>query len=322
MQRNAFRAIGTTVELVVTDPRVERDALQLLRIRLAELDAAASRFRPDSELSAVNAAARRRTQRTQVGATLAGALTAAWRTSALTGGLVTPTVGRALIAAGYDADLDVVRARGSGPSPVTVPRPDEPGSADWTFDPLHRELTVDAGVQLDLGASAKAWAADSIAAELATTMDGGFLVNLGGDVATSGSLPDTGWSIGVADHHGAVLQRVRGAGQAFATSSTRLRTWQQGDVLRHHIIDPRTGSPADTIWSQVTCAAVDTVEANAASTASIILGADAPGWLASAGVAARLDAIDGSLRWTPGWADPTREPITPEVRGQADAAVA
>lgn len=309
MQRSSFRAIGTMIELVVTDPAVEREALQLLRARLVELDAAASRFRPDSELSAVNSAARHRAYRTQVGTTLAAALEAARRTSALTDGLVTPTVGRALITAGYDADLDVVRARASRAtsSLVAVPPRDGSLSAGWTFDPVRRELTVDAGVQLDLGASAKAWAADSIAAELAARMDGGFLVNLGGDVATSGALPSTGWSIGVADHHGAVLQRVCGAGQAFATSSTRLRTWQQGDVPRHHIIDPRTGSPADTIWSQVTCAAANAVEANAASTASIILSEDAPGWLEAAGVAARLDALDGRVLRTAGWADPTGE---------------
>ena len=306
MRRSRFRAIGTTIELVVTDAATERDALQVLRTRLAELDLAASRFRPDSELSAVNRAAKRATTRTRVGATLGRALHAARRTHDLTGGLVTPTVGGALVAAGYDADLDVVRRRGdaaNGPS-TDAPMPGELHSAQWSFDSVRRELTLPAGVQLDLGASAKAWAADDIAAELAATMDGGFLVNLGGDIAISGRLPAGGWSIGVADPRGAVLQRVSGTGQSFATSSTRLRTWRQGDVLRHHIIDPRTGSSADTVWSQVTCAAVDTVEANAASTASIILSTDAPEWLEDAGIAARLDALDGTVWCTSTWVDP------------------
>lgn len=97
------------------------------------------------------------------------------------------------------------------------------------------------------------------------------------------------------------MQTVSGTGQAFATSSTMLRRWVHDGADRHHIIDPRTGRPADQSWTQVSCAGSTAVEANAASTAAIILGADAPAWLQVRGIAARLDRSDGTTTYTPGW---------------------
>ena len=88
-----------------------------------------------------------------------------------------------------------------------------------------------------------------------------------------------GWSIGIEDAAGAVRQVVMSTGQAIATSSTQLRVWDTDDGPRHHIVDPRTGRMAPVVWSQVSCAAASCLEANAASTAAIVLGADAPAWL-------------------------------------------
>jgi thiamine biosynthesis lipoprotein len=99
---------------------------------------------------------------------------------------------------------------------------------------------------------------------------------------------------------------VVSSGQAVATSSTRRRTWTADGEQRHHIVDPRTGRTASTAWSQVTCAGVSALEANAASTAAVVLGSDAPEWLAGHGIPARLDADLGQAVVTPGWPNPER----------------
>ena len=171
------------------------------------------------------------------------------------------------------------------------------------------------GCLLDLGASAKAHAADVVADRLAAHLPGGFLVNLGGDIALSGDTPLDGWSIAVErpdapdGHVGPPRQVVvLASGQAIATSSTRLRTWPGADgEARHHIVDPRTGRTAPAHWAQVTCVAATALEANAASTAAVVLGADAPDWLTAHGIPARLERVDGSVVHTPGWPDPSEE---------------
>ena len=234
-----------------------------------------------------------------LGASLAAALHAA----DITDGLVDPTVGQAVAATGYNADLDAVRSR--------APLPDSggaivPGWREVAYAPDTRTLLLRKGTQLDLGATAKAYAADLIASRLALELRGGFLVNLGGDIAVSGLLPVGGWDIGVEDDRAVVRQVVVSTGQAVATSSTRRRTWTAGGVRRHHIVDPRTGCTASDLWSQVTCAGITAVEANAASTAAIVLGADAPEWLTGHGIPARLDGSNGGTITTPGWPHPER----------------
>ncbi|WP_036509807.1 FAD:protein FMN transferase [Nocardia aobensis] len=305
-----FPAIGTSVVVVCTDARELARAADLVRARLDDLDRAASRFRADSELAVINSrsaesarAGRSEQVRIPVGATLASCLRAAMRTQRLTSGLVSASLGAALIACGYDDDLDAVRARGD----VGPPEADRDSIPlrHMIFDEQRGEVALSPGTVLDLGASAKAWAADTIAAELAATGPGGYLVNLGGDIAVAGTGPPQGWSIGVRDWNDAVVQVVTSTGQAFATSSTRLRTWVRGGIRRHHIIDPRTGRSARTRWAQVTCAGPDAVQANAASTAAIILDDQAPRWLADRGVPACLMTVGHEVVTTPGWPAPT-----------------
>ncbi|MQY22700.1 FAD:protein FMN transferase [Nocardia macrotermitis] len=303
-------AIGTTVVIVCTDARELAFATRLVRARLDELDRAASRFRHDSELWQINCRSvelartdDRGSLRVTVGWTLGSCLRAAMRVERQTEGLVCASLGTMLAACGYDDDLDAVRARGA--TGASGPAGDDPAPcAAATFDEERWQVTVPAGTMLDLGASAKAWAADALATELAARYAGGFLVNLGGDIATGGVPPDGGWAVGVQDWEGGVQQVVRSTGQAFATSSTRLRTWTHRGSTQHHIIDPRTGRPARTRWAQVTCAGPDAVQANAASTAAIILDERAPGWLAERGVPARLSTAEHEVTTTPGWPAP------------------
>ena len=306
-----FRAIGTSVRLLTTDPRSLAPATDVLRDHLDALDLAASRFRPDSEVSRLAAAAAEGPARRYASPELAGAVRAALHAARITSGLVDPTVGSAVVASGYDADIDVVRGR-RGPSgtPTTTPGGDRSSVPGWrsvTIDP-DGLLTVPQGCLLDLGATAKAQAADVVAARLAARLPGGFLVNLGGDIALSGENPPGGWCIAVEGSSPAARELVGlSSGQAVATSSTRLRTWRgPGGERRHHIVDPRTGRTAPARWAEVTCVGATALEANAASTAAVVLGADAPDWLTAHGIPARLERLDGSVVHTPGWPIPPR----------------
>ena len=166
-------------------------------------------------------------------------------------------------------------------------------------------VTVPAGCLLDLGATAKAHAADVLADRLATRLPGGFLVDLGGDIAVGGPPPEGGWRVGVEDADEHVVQVLAlHPGQAVATSSTRLRTWTAADgTTRHHVVDPRTGVTAAATWAQVTVVAASALEANAASTAAVVLGPEAPAWLGTTGLPARLDTGTDVVT-TPGWPAP------------------
>ncbi len=326
-----FRAIGTRCRLVVTDPDVLDAALALTTDALAALDRAASRFRDDSEvtrLAGLAPAAPGLSVAATVSPLLADYLRAALTAAELTGGLVDPTIGHALIAAGYDADIDIVRSRGAATAPGCAGHPPPAWSlgsdprgflsaarvipllarhATWRdLDLVGTTLTMPAGTLIDLGASAKAHAADRIVSTLAEALPGGFLVDLGGDLASSGDLPDGGWQIAVVDGAGRRRSTVIGAGQGFATSSTEARRWAIEGGEAHHIIDPRTGRSADPMWDMVTVATRSALLANAASTAAIILGVAAPAWLTERGLPARLQHRDGRVTTTSGW--PVDEP--------------
>ena len=300
---SAFQAIGTTCRLLVTVPEVLDAATGMAREHLADLDAAASRFRPDSEVSRLAALATTGRASRLVSILLADHLRAALEMSELTDGLVDPSVGAAVIASGYDADIDQIRAsgasRGGAPAPV-------PGWRTITVSDAN-VVSVPQGMVIDLGATAKAHAADTIARRLAARFRGGFLVNLGGDIAVSGDVPRDGWQIGVELADGHEAQVIRSDGPAVCTSSTRLRTWTSGGEQRHHIIDPRTGASAEVVWASVSCAAPSAIVANAMSTAAVVLGRDAPAWLEAKGVMARLDGVAGEVVLVNGWPDPEED---------------
>lgn len=301
--RTSMRALGTTAVLLTADPAREGRALDVLRAELDAVDAACSRFRGDSELSRANAAAG--TGRpVPVGPLLAEAVDAALRAAELTGGAVDPTVGPALVALGYDRTFREVPP--TGPEPVLRP------ARGWRavgWDPALRLLRLPAGTALDLGATAKALAADRAARRAARSAGCGVLVNLGGDLAAAGPPPDGGWRIALADDHAAPLPRpgpvvtVRDGG--LASSGTAVRTWRRGGRLRHHIVDPATGDSAPEVWRTVNVAAATCVDANTAGTAAVVLGERAPGWLRRTGLPARLVRPDGRVLRVNGWpADP------------------
>jgi thiamine biosynthesis lipoprotein len=168
---------------------------------------------------------------------------------------------------------------------------------DWRAVHLDgRALTIPAGMLLDLGATAKALAADRAADRVAAELGVGALVALGGDIATAGPAPDGGWRVLVQDRPGDPQCTVRlPAGAALATSSTVGRTW--GSL--HHILDPRSGQPAPRVWRTVSVAAYSCLRANTLSTAAIVRGHRAPALLG--GVPARLVTADLDVLRLGGW---------------------
>jgi FAD:protein FMN transferase len=291
-----WNALGTTAEVVVTDADALSPAQRAVLAELAAIDVACSRFRPDSELVALNAAAG---GPVPVSPLLGEALDVALDAARRSGGTVDPTVGAALLAAGYDDDFARLPADG----PAIVARP-APGWRKIRRDRGARTVSVPRGVQIDLGATAKALAADRAARAAAAAAPGvGVLVSLGGDVAVAGPAPGDGWPVGIADDShdqrpaATVLLREGG----LATSSTTQRRWRRGGRVMHHILDPRTGVPVAPVWRTVSVAGASCVEANTASTAAIVWGAQARRRLARAGVHARLVSADGRVETTGGW---------------------
>ncbi len=296
----SFRAIGTTNEILATRPDALAAAVELAKDHLAALDAACSRFRPDSEVSLLAARAAEADAWAYASPLFLDYLRAAQHAARISDGLVDFTVGRALSASGYDQDMDQVRARNGyhvdGGAAV-------PGWERVQINGLGR-VSVPRGTVIDFGATAKAHAADMIARLLTLQLPGGFLVNLGGDIATAGTAPEDGWSIGVEAADGTERQAIAITVQAVTTSSTQLRTWKTDVGQAHHIIDPRTGRTAEAVWGQVTCVATTALEANTASTASLVLGEAAPAWLDANDVSARLERPDGTAVFTGGWPIP------------------
>ena len=183
-----FQAIGTTAQLTLADDRHATEAEALMRTRLHDIDRAASRFRPDSEIALVEAMGGPR----RVSALLSGAVHTALAAARETGGMVDPTARPGVTGRWKEVELD----------------------------PHRRILGVPAEVEIDVGATGKALIADRIARDVRRLTGSPVFVNLGGDIACTGD-----WDVGVADDHKASeadqVIHVRGGG--VATSSTVVR---------------------------------------------------------------------------------------------------
>jgi FAD:protein FMN transferase len=298
-----FPALGTYASLLVTEPDRLDEAVGLLTAELRAMDQACSRFRDDSELWQVNHAAGRPVQ---VGPLLAEALATALTAAATTDGDVDPTCGQALARLGYDRDFATAR---QDTSALTQPPAPAAGWHTVELDQARGVVRIPAGVMLDLGATAKALAADRAAVAIAAAAGCGVLVNLGGDIRVAGQSPDGGWRVGIKDNVGftgddpagqpgpAIVIRDSG----LATSSTGVRSWQRGGTRLHHIIAPRTGRPVESCWRAVSVAAATCVDANTASTAAILRSERAPEWLDRLRLPARLVHHDGTAVTVSGW---------------------
>jgi thiamine biosynthesis lipoprotein ApbE len=301
----SWEALGTSVVLRVSDPdpAVLAQARSGVQRELDTIDRACSRFRADSELSRLNALEGRPAR---VSDLLLQAVELALRAAELTDGDVDPTVGRALELAGYDRDWTLLcpprtasPAAGERAQAHEIKARVRSGWQTVSVDSRAARVRLPKGIRLDLGATAKAWAADR-AAKTATGDTGcGVLVSLGGDIATCGDAPPEGWRIRVTDDHrsqpDAPGQTISIRDGGLATSSTTVRRWRHEGRDMHHIIDPRTGEPARSAWRTVSVAAASCAEANIAATAAIVRGARAAAWLSGLGLPARLVDHEGQV---------------------------
>jgi FAD:protein FMN transferase len=311
-----WQALGTNVVLRLARAADLVAARAAVACELDAIDHACSRFRCDSELSLLNARAGRFTE---VSPLFVEALELALRAAELTGGDVDPTIGRALELAGYDRDwreLEQITGEPVLASEVRCPFNERAPAltvnarvrAGWrtvALDRANRMVRVPVGVKLDLGATAKAWAADR-AAEAASNASGcGALVSIGGDIATYGAAPSAGWKIRVTDDHrsdcSAPGQTITITSGGLATSSTTVRRWLADGQAMHHIIDPSTGMSARSSWRTVSVAAASCADANIAATAALVRAHSAPQWLAQMGLPARLVDQAGSVTTVASW---------------------
>ena len=292
------------------EPSELERAESVVRRELDAIDLACSRFREDSEVTALN---RRAGSTTRVSPLLREALGVALRAAALTDGDVDPTVGRAMELAGYDRDFELLQRvdagePGDGPLPSGRPRVlvrSQPGWQAVKLLPGTGSVRLPAGVSLDLGASAKAWAADRSAAAAANECGCGVLVGIGGDIAVGGRPPPGGWEILVTDDHRSDIsaegQTVTIRSGGLATSSTAVRRWRHDGQVMHHIIDPATGEPVRETWRTVSVAAGSCADANVAATAALVRAAAATPWLEQLGLPSRLVGRDGTVTRVAGW---------------------
>jgi thiamine biosynthesis lipoprotein len=254
---NAFRSMGCEVALPPGAPALE------VRTLFLERDRRFSRFIELSELNRVNA--------TPLGVTvlseeLASMLAIAIDAAHATGGLVTPAVGGAMLAAGYDRDFSLLAPDGEPVEPAAVP-------SVSSLSLRGRVLLRAAPVVLDLNGVVKGKTVDDA---LALLGDG--WVSAGGDIATTEQIV-----VGLPGGDTVMLERG-----GLATSSVAKRTWLRGGKRQHHLIDARNGEPARTCWRDVTVAAPTCLAADIAAKAALLLGEEGPLWLDERGLAGRF----------------------------------
>ena len=292
LHRLPFRAMGCQMlALLEQDSEDAPGILAQVPNWFEEWEQALSRFRHDSELSCLN---RTFDRPVPVSQTLWDVFRASLAADQATGGLVTPTVLEAMEMAGYDRPFDEL-----------------PGSLGyvglWTeihplsmviYDEDQHTICLPPDIRLDFGGVAKGWAAHQAVERLKSS--GPALMNAGGDIAISGPRNnDEPWLVGISNpfksEQNFVTLRLYGGG--VATSGKDRRRWMQGDILSHHIIDPRTGQPAVTDILTATVIAPTVMEAEAAAKSVFLLGSG-PGldWLeADSGLAGLLVLDDGQV---------------------------
>jgi thiamine biosynthesis lipoprotein len=250
----------------------------------ARWEAVFSRFRPESELSRVNTSAE---PALAVSPLFARALRVALDVAAATGGLVDPTLGAALEAAGYDRDFASLPLDGrlgpAAPSRLREVR------LDGTI------LRRPPGLALDLNGVVKALAVD----EAAAALPGPGFVSAGGDLAVRGPV-----DVGLPG--GGAVRLVRGG---LATSGVVTRRWRRGGSEQHHLIDPRSGRPSRSPWQAVTVAGAACLDADAAAKAAFLLGDDGPDWLDERGLPGRFLSGDGEAVTNASWSRATEDAV-------------
>ena len=292
--------MGTTVSLLLPE-RLAHAGTEAVRALFAHWEHTLSRFHPESELSRLNA---RAGEAVRVSPLLYDVIDAVIEAARLTGGLFDPTMLRQLALLGYDRSFDLLPVR--LPRALSVPGP----GGGWraiTLDPARRHVTLPRGVGLDLGGIAKGLAVDAALARLQALDITAALVNAGGDLAVYGLPPGAAaWPISAPTRQGATTVALYHG--ALATSSVSRRRWRQGDQDYHHLLDPRSGLPAQGgVWS-VSVGAARCAEAEVAAKVACVLGASGGvNFLHAHGLPGLLVEESGACRTTGGWPTPAGE---------------
>jgi thiamine biosynthesis lipoprotein len=296
LHEHHFRAMNTGIGVWIWSPDPERTTMIRAGIRWAEdffasVEAELSRFRSTSALSRLNRAAGHGPQ--VISPTLWTVLVAALDAAHESRGIYDPTVLHSLERAGYDRSFDAIEPIG----PKELSAPPVPTFDSWRrvrLDDATRSVDLPGDLALDLGGVAKGWTVDHVALALAPL--GPVLVDAGGDLRVVGAVDGEPWPIGVQEpftpERDRALVRLRCG--ALATSSVGGRRWQRGDRMLHHVIDPRTGTSADSDLYAVTMHAPDAMTADVAAKVVLVLGSgDGTAYLLKRGLSALLTATDG-----------------------------
>lgn len=267
---NGFRSMGCDVLLADGAPLDEVWALFDAR------DRRFSRFHDSSELNRVNASPR---GLTLVSEEFASMLSLAFDAARATGGLVTPTAGGALIAAGYDRDFPRLPLDGVAVEPARVP-------SSQALTVRGNALLRTEPVIIDLNGVVKGKTVDD-----ALDLLGNGWVSAGGDIATTVPLV-----VGLPGGDTITLERG-----GLATSSVGTRAWRRGGARQHHLIDPATGLPSKSPWRDVTVAAQSCYVADVAAKAALLLGAAGPSWLDRRRLAGRFVDYAGHVTVSERW---------------------
>jgi thiamine biosynthesis lipoprotein len=269
-----FRAMGCQMLAALDHPSPRAaDRLNSLPSWFEAWEQSLSRFRSDSELSQFNHLSG---SPQRVSLTFWRVLQEARQAELLSDGLVTPLVLDAIESAGYVTSFEnLVHADPGASQPVAtqVLLQQVPRLAGLDFDDSTRMMCLPAGARLDFGGIAKGWAAHQAMKRLAVF--GPVLVDAGGDISISGCQRDGSlWPVAVADplnpetNLGILMMGKSG----IATSGKDYRRWLQNGRWQHHIIDPRTGLPAETDILSATVVAPDVIQAETAAKTVMILG--------------------------------------------------
>ncbi len=264
-----FRAMGCQIFAAIDSPSPP-ESLAALPQLFEQWENHLSRFRPDSELNRIN---RAKGARNTVSPVFADVLDCAIAAEKLSGGLVTPLLLDALLSAGYDRDFSLLMPHNSFASSELLGVAPQLEEIDW--NPRTSSLWLPPDVHLDLGGVAKGWAAHQAAKGLASF--GPALVNGQGDIAVTAPRTDgSPWQIGISNpfspQENIAVLHISGGG--VATSGRDRRAWMQNGIPVHHIIDPRTGFPAQTDVLTATAIAPTVMQAETVAKTLLILGSE------------------------------------------------
>jgi thiamine biosynthesis lipoprotein len=285
-----FRAMGSQMMAALeVDLDLAETILPQVPQWIEEWEQSLSRFRTDSELSRLN---RSQGKMIRVSETFWDVLNLSLQTEHTSQGLVTPAVLNALETAGYSKDFDLIR---SGGFEIDQEFTSKASLDDLIMIEEEKLVLLPVGLRLDFGGVAKGWAAQQVIEKLEKF--GPALMDAGGDIMSGSALLDgSPWPIVIADpfHPDDDLEMLYLTGEGIATSGQDYRVWKLNGMRMHHIIDIRTGRPAESDVFSVTVVAPDVIQAEMAAKVVLILGSEAGlSWLEDqpdhAGYIVRMD---------------------------------